>query len=74
MNTKSLIPERDMEKCYKCHRMWIEDPERAAREFRQKIREEEDPSIYLSPWFIDMLDEEDIAYVKEWQQTHITVE
>ena len=74
MNTKSFVPQRDMEECYRRHRMWIEDPERATREFKQKIREEEDPSIYLSPWFIDMLDEEDIAYVKEWLKTHKSAE
>ncbi len=74
MNANSFVPKRDIEESYRRHRMWVENPERAASEFKKKIREEEDPSIYLSPWFIDMLDEEDIAYVKEWQQTHITVE
>lgn len=74
MKANSLIPERDIEECYRCRIMWVEDPEQAVREFKQKIRKEEDPSIYLSPWLTDMLDEEDMSYVKEWQKTHKTTE
>ena len=74
MNMNSFVPERDIEECYKRHKMWVEDPERATCEFKQKIREKKDPSIYLSVWVIDMLDDEDIEYVKEWQNTHKTAE
>ena len=52
------------------NKLWRTDPEEATRRFKDELRSMNDPSDYLSPFFIDILDYEDINYIREWKETH----
>ena len=51
-------------------KLWKTDPEQAKRLFKDSIRESKDPRGYLSCFFEDIIDEDDIAYIKDWQSKH----
>ena len=46
------------------------NPEEATKQFKEKLRTSKDPREYMSPFFEDMLDEDDIKFINEWAKSH----